>query len=46
MNDPEVGLATMARFLGAAHVDGSRAYLEQLDPKLHRYIIEFVYGEV
>ena len=46
MNDPEVGLATMARFLGAAHVDGSRAYLEQLDPELHRYIIDFVYGEV
>jgi len=46
MNDLEVGLATMARFLGAAHVDGSRAYLEQLDPELHRYIIDFVYGEV
>jgi len=24
MSEPEAGLATMARFLGAAHVDGSR----------------------
>jgi 4-carboxymuconolactone decarboxylase len=46
MNEPEVGLETMARFLGAANVEGSRAYLDQLDPELHRYIIEFVYGEV
>ena len=46
MNEPEVGLETMARFLGAANVEGSRAYLEQLDPELHRYIIDFVYGEV
>jgi len=46
MNEPEVGLTTMARFLGATNVDGSRTYLEQLDPELHRYIVEFVYGEV
>jgi 4-carboxymuconolactone decarboxylase len=46
MNEPEVGLETMARFLGAANVEGSRAYLDQLDPELHRYIIDFVYGEV
>jgi len=46
MTEPDVGLKTMARFLGAENVEGSRAYLEQLDPKLHRYIIEFVYGEV
>jgi alkylhydroperoxidase/carboxymuconolactone decarboxylase family protein YurZ len=36
----------MARFLGAANVDGSRAYLEDLDRDLHRYIVEFVYGEI
>jgi 4-carboxymuconolactone decarboxylase len=27
-------------------MEGSRAYLDQLDPELHRYIIDFVYGEV
>jgi 4-carboxymuconolactone decarboxylase len=37
---------TMARFLGAENVEPSRAYLEKLDPDLHRYILEFVYGEV
>ena len=36
----------MARFLGTANVDSSRAYLEQLDGELHRHIIEFVYGEI
>jgi 4-carboxymuconolactone decarboxylase len=36
----------MARFLGAENVEGSREYLEQLDPQLHRYIMDFVYGEV
>ena len=46
MTDREVGLEAMARFLGAANVDGSRAYLEQIDPELHRYITEFVYGEI
>ena len=46
MNEPGVGLETMARFLGAANMEGSRAYLDQLDPELHRYIIDFVYGEV
>jgi alkylhydroperoxidase/carboxymuconolactone decarboxylase family protein YurZ len=46
MTEPEAGLEVMARFLGAEHVAGSRAYLEQLDRELHRYIIEFVYGEV
>jgi 4-carboxymuconolactone decarboxylase len=42
----EPGQDVMARFLGEEHVEGSRAYLEQLDPELHRYIIDFVYGEV
>jgi 4-carboxymuconolactone decarboxylase len=36
----------MARFVGAENVERSREYLEQLDPELHRYILEFVYGEV
>ena len=36
----------MGRFLGADNVDGSRQYLEALDPELHRYIMDFVYGEV
>jgi 4-carboxymuconolactone decarboxylase len=36
----------MARFVGADNVEAGRAYLEQLDPDLHRYIIDFVYGEV
>jgi 4-carboxymuconolactone decarboxylase len=46
MNEPEVGLETMARFLGAANVESSRDYLEQLDPELHRYVVDFVYGAV
>ena len=46
MAEPEVGLDTMARFLGDANVEGSRAYLNQLDPELHRYITDFVYGQV
>jgi 4-carboxymuconolactone decarboxylase len=42
----EPGPEVMARFLGAGNVDQGREYLEQLDPGLHRYIIDFVYGEV
>ena len=42
----EPGPEVMARFVGAENVDRGRDYLEQLDPELHRYIIEFVYGEV
>ena len=42
----EAGTEVMARFLGAENVDQSREYLEQLDPDLHRYIMDFVYGEV
>jgi 4-carboxymuconolactone decarboxylase len=42
----EAGPDVMARYLGAENVDAARAYLEQLDPELHRYIIDFVYGEV
>jgi 4-carboxymuconolactone decarboxylase len=36
----------MARFVGAENVERSRQYLEALDPELHRYILDFVYGEV
>jgi len=42
----EPGAEVMARFLGSGNVDRSRDYLEQLDPELHRYIMDFVYGEV
>lgn len=42
----EPGPDVMARFVGADNVERSRDYLEQLDPELHRYIIDFVYGEV
>jgi 4-carboxymuconolactone decarboxylase len=42
----EPGPEVMARFVGAENVDRGRDYLEQLDPELHRYIIDFVYGEV
>ena len=42
----EPGPEVMARFVGADNVDRGRDYLEQLDPELHRYIIDFVYGEV
>ena len=36
----------MARFLGSENLERSRDYLEQLDPDLHRHIIDFVYGEI
>ena len=42
----EHGPDVMARFLGPENVDDARAYLQQLDPELHRHIIDFVYGEV
>jgi 4-carboxymuconolactone decarboxylase len=42
----EPGPEVMARFVGPENVERGRDYLEQLDPDLHRYIIEFVYGEV
>ena len=40
------GEDVMADFLGAENVEDSRAYLEALDTELHRYIIDFVYGDV
>ncbi len=42
----EPGPKVMARFVGAENVERGRNYLEQLDPQLHSYILDFVYGEV
>ncbi len=42
----EPGAEVMGRFVGPENVDRGRDYLEQLDPELHRYIMDFVYGEV
>jgi 4-carboxymuconolactone decarboxylase len=42
----EHGPDVMARFLGPENVDSARAYLQRLDPDLHRHIMDFVYGEV
>jgi 4-carboxymuconolactone decarboxylase len=42
----EPGPDVMARFVGPENVDPGREYLEALDPEFHRYIMEFVYGEI
>ena len=42
----EPGPDVMARFVGPENVDSGREYLEALDPEFHRYIMEFVYGEI
>jgi 4-carboxymuconolactone decarboxylase len=42
----EPGVNVMARFVGAENVDRGRKYLEELDPEFHRYVVDFVYGEV
>jgi 4-carboxymuconolactone decarboxylase len=42
----EPGAEVMARFVGPENVERGREYLEQLDPELHRYVMDFVYGEV
>ncbi len=42
----ERGAEVAGRFLGTENVERAREYLEQLDPELHRYIMDFVYGEV
>src|SRR3954454_8218216 len=42
----EPGVDVMSRFVGAENVERGRAYLEELDPEFHRYVIDFVYGEV
>jgi 4-carboxymuconolactone decarboxylase len=36
----------MARFLGDENVERARSFLDDLDPDFHRYVVEFVYGEV
>jgi 4-carboxymuconolactone decarboxylase len=42
----ELGADVMARFVGPENVEPGREYLEALDPEFHRYIMDFVYGEV
>lgn len=42
----EPGTDVAGRFLGPENVQRARDYLEALDPQLHRYIMDFVYGEV
>ena len=42
----ESGIDVASRFMGSENVERARGYLEQLDPELDRYIIDFVYGEV
>ena len=42
----ESGEKVIGRFLGAENVERSQAFLEALDPELHRYVIEFVYRQV
>jgi 4-carboxymuconolactone decarboxylase len=42
----EPGTEVAGRFLGPENVERARDYLEQLDPELHRYIMDFVYGEI
>ena len=42
----EPGPDVMARFVGPENVAPGREYLEALDPEFHRYIMEFVYGEI
>jgi 4-carboxymuconolactone decarboxylase len=46
MAGEHAGREAMARFVGDENVEAGREYLERLDPELHRYILEFVYGEV
>jgi 4-carboxymuconolactone decarboxylase len=36
----------MARYVGEENMQSGSAYLERLDPELHRYIVDFVFGEV
>jgi len=43
---PERGEEVMGRFVGTPNVERGRAFLEDLDPELHRYILDFVYADV
>jgi 4-carboxymuconolactone decarboxylase len=42
----EPGTEVAGRFLGPENIEAAQTYLEALDPDLHRYIMDFVYGEV
>ncbi len=42
----ESGRDVMARYVGEENMQRGSAYLERLDPGLHRYIVDFVFGEV
>ncbi len=42
----EPGAEVAGRFLGPENVKRADDYLEQLDSELHRYIMDFVYGEI
>jgi 4-carboxymuconolactone decarboxylase len=42
----EPGAEVMARFVGTENVERGREYLEKLDPEFHRYVLDFVYGQV
>ncbi len=42
----ESGRDVMARYVGEENMQGGSEYLERLDPELHRYIVDFVFGEV
>lgn len=42
----ESGRDVMARYVGEENMQSGSAYLERLDPELHRYIVDFVFGEV
>jgi 4-carboxymuconolactone decarboxylase len=46
MSRREHGEEVAARFLGEENVETANQVLEQLDPELNRYVMEFVYGEV
>ncbi len=40
------GAEVWARYAGTEGLAAARGYLEQLDPELHRYINDFVFGDV
>ena len=46
MADPDRGIHAMSRFLGEENVERARSFLDDLDPDLHRYVVDFVYGDV
>jgi 4-carboxymuconolactone decarboxylase len=42
----EEGTEVWARYAGAENLESAQQYLEALDPELHRYIRDFVFGDV